>query len=145
MDTRIADVNAFWQGGKLDPESNVQFGEGGAGTFSDGKLNTMIHDKFGRITEFFRIFIENGADPSIRYINKPHIGTDRLTKIVRNIRKDIIACGGDVRFRTRLTGIDIKDGSLHGIYVNDTEYIECDTLVLALGHSAIPRCPILRL
>ena len=136
VDTRIDDVNAFWQGGKLDPESNVQFGEGGAGTFSDGKLNTMIHDKFGRITEFFRIFIENGADPSIRYINKPHIGTDRLTKIVRNIRKDIIACGGDVRFRTRLTGIDIKDGSLHGIYVNDTEYIECDTLVLALGHSA---------
>lgn len=136
VDTRIADVNAFWNGGKLDPESNVQFGEGGAGTFSDGKLNTMIHDKFGRITEFFRIFIENGADPSIRYINKPHIGTDRLTEIVRNIRKEIIACGGEVRFRTKLTGLDIKNGALRGIYVNAGEYIECDTLILALGHSA---------
>ena len=136
VDTRIADVNAFWNGGKLDPESNVQFGEGGAGTFSDGKLNTMIHDKFGRITEFFRIFIENGADASIRYINKPHIGTDRLSGIVRNIRKEIIACGGEVRFRSKLTGLDIKDSVLRGIYVNDTEYIDCDALVLALGHSA---------
>lgn len=136
VDTRIADVNAFWQGGPLDPESNVQFGEGGAGTFSDGKLNTMIHDKFGRITEFFRIFIECGADPSIRYINKPHIGTDRLTEIVRNIRKEIISCGGEVRFGTKLTGLDIHDGRLCGIYVNGREYIECDTLVLALGHSA---------
>ncbi|MBQ3912328.1 MAG: FAD-dependent oxidoreductase [Lachnospiraceae bacterium] len=136
VDTRIADVNAFWQGGPLDPESNVQFGEGGAGTFSDGKLNTMIHDKFGRITEFFRIFIECGADPSIRYINKPHIGTDRLTEIVRNIRKEIISCGGEVRFGTKLTGLDIHDGRICGIYVNGSEYIECDTLVLALGHSA---------
>ncbi len=136
VDTRIADVNAFWQGGPLDPESNVQFGEGGAGTFSDGKLNTMIHDKFGRITEFFRIFIKCGADPSIRYINKPHIGTDRLTEIVRNIRKEIISCGGEVRFDTKLTGLDIHDRRLCGIYVNGSEYIECDTLVLALGHSA---------
>ena len=136
VDTRIADVTAFWQGGSLKPDSNVQFGEGGAGTFSDGKLNTMIHDRFGRITEFFRIFIECGADPSIRYINKPHIGTDRLTEIVRNIRKEIIACGGEVRFGTKLTGLDIKKGTLCGISVNGSEYIECDSVVLALGHSA---------
>ena len=136
VDTRIRDVSSFWQGRPLNPESNVQFGEGGAGTFSDGKLNTMIHDKFGRITEVFRIFVENGADPSIKYINKPHIGTDKLTEIVKNIRKEIIKCGGEVRFNSKLTGLDIKSGSLHGIYINNSEYLPCDTLVLAIGHSA---------
>ncbi len=136
VDTRIQDVGSFWNGGPLKPESNVQFGEGGAGTFSDGKLNTMIHDKFGRITEVFRVFVENGADPSIRYINKPHIGTDRLTKIVKNIRKEIIDCGGEVRFNSKLAGLDIKDGVLKGIYINNSEYLPCDTLVLAIGHSA---------
>ncbi len=136
VDTRIRDVNSFWSGGPLNPESNVQFGEGGAGTFSDGKLNTMIHDNFGRITEVFRIFIENGADPSIRYINKPHIGTDRLTGIVKNIRKEINACGGEVRFGAKLTGIEIKDNAVKGVYINSAEYLECDTLVLAIGHSA---------
>ncbi len=136
VNTRIRDVNSFWSGGPLNPESNVQFGEGGAGTFSDGKLNTMIHDNFGRITEVFRIFIENGADPSIRYINKPHIGTDRLTGIVKNIRKEINACGGEVRFGAKLTGIEIKDNAVKGVYINSAEYLECDTLVLAIGHSA---------
>ena len=136
VDSRIRAVNAFWSGGPLDPESNVQFGEGGAGTFSDGKLNTMIHDNFGRITEVFRIFIENGADPSIRFINKPHIGTDRLTAIVKNIRREITTCGGEVRFGAKLTGIDIKENAVKGVYINDSEYLECETLVLAIGHSA---------
>ena len=136
VDTRIKDVSSFWNGGPLNTESNVQFGEGGAGTFSDGKLNTMIHDKFGRITEVFRIFVDNGADPSIKYINKPHIGTDCLTQIVKNIRQEIISEDGEVRFKAKLTGLDIKNGKLSGIYVNDSEYISTDTLVLALGHSA---------
>ena len=94
VDSRVEKVSSFWKGGELDENTNVQFGEGGAGTFSDGKLSTMIHDKVGRIGEFFRILVENGADESILYNAKPHVGTDRLAVIVKNIRNKIIELGG---------------------------------------------------
>lgn len=87
IEQRKKEVEAFWQGGALNTESNVQFGEGGAGTFSDGKLNTAIKDPTGRIHEVLRIFAEFGADSRILYVNKPHIGTDVLAKVVQNIRK----------------------------------------------------------
>ena len=102
---RKKSVDAFWKTGVLNPESNVQFGEGGAGTFSDGKLNTAIKDPTGRIHEVLRIFAEFGADSRILYVNKPHIGTDVLAKVVQNIRKKITACGGEVHFQTKLTAL----------------------------------------
>lgn len=86
VDARQADVEAFWQTGRLKPDSNVQFGEGGAGTFSDGKLNTLVKDKYGRNTEVLKTFVKHGADPAILYQGKPHIGTDVLSKVVK-------ACG----------------------------------------------------
>lgn len=140
VDSRKKKVEAFWNGGELDENTNVQFGEGGAGTFSDGKLSTMIHDKVGRIGEFFRILVENGADESILYNAKPHVGTDMLSVIVKNIRKCIIELGGEVRFGCRLNGIITDaEGNLREVIVEDTEGISnicTDTLVLAIGHSA---------
>ncbi len=90
VDTRTKDVEAYWNGGSLNPESNVQFGEGGAGTFSDGKLNTLVKDKNGRNREVLRIFVESGAPEQILYESKPHIGTDILKKVVVNMRQAII-------------------------------------------------------
>lgn len=149
VDSRLKSVEDFWQGKPLNPSSNVQFGEGGAGTFSDGKLNTMVKDKEGYMKEVYRIFIENGADESILYINKPHIGTDKLKNIVKTIREKIIELGGDVRFSTQVTDIIFdeeskcsKNGScterrkVKAVKTADGTIIECDYLVLALGHSA---------
>lgn len=136
VDERIKVVEEFWKNGKLNTASNVQFGEGGAGTFSDGKLNTMIHDEYGRIREVFRIFIENGADESIMYMGKPHIGTDKLTEIVKNIRERIISLGGEVRFNTKMVGMSAEDGHISGITLSDGTEIATDTVVLAIGHSA---------
>ena len=156
VDSRLKTVKDFWQGKPLNPSSNVQFGEGGAGTFSDGKLNTMVKDKEGYMKEVYRIFIENGADESIMYINKPHIGTDKLKNIVKSIREKIIELGGDVRFSTQVTDIvldkekqvdsdyNIDDSNdskqrcikVKGVKLSDGSQIECDYLVLALGHSA---------
>lgn len=138
---RKKEVEAFWQGGALNTESNVQFGEGGAGTFSDGKLNTAIKDPTGRIHEVLRIFAEFGADSRILYVNKPHIGTDVLAKVVQNIRKKITACGGEVHFQTKLTAIHEKDGAVNGITVFDRAENKsfthaCNTVCLAIGHSA---------
>lgn len=135
VESRLEDVNKFWETGRLNTESNVQFGEGGAGTFSDGKLNTMVHDSYGRIKEVFRIFVEHGADESITYINKPHIGTDELREIIIGIRKYIISCGGEIHYNSLLNEIVIKNGAIQGIKVND-EFIDCKMLVLAIGHSA---------
>ena len=101
VDERIQDVENFWNGGELKSNSNVQFGEGGAGTFSDGKLNTLVNDKFGRNTEVLRIFVENGAPEHILYESKPHIGTDVLAKVVVNMRNAIISMGGEVRFHKK--------------------------------------------
>ena len=134
--SRVKDVHNFWRQGQLDPESNVQFGEGGAGTFSDGKLTTQIKGKHNRSRKVLEEFVRAGAPEEILYQSKPHIGTDNLVKIVRNLRNTIISLGGQVRFETKLTSIKVKDGKVAGAVVNETETIETDTIVLALGHSA---------
>jgi len=136
VSSRVKDVQNFWHKGQLDPESNVQFGEGGAGTFSDGKLTTQIKDKYNRSRKVLEEFVRAGAPEEILYQAKPHIGTDNLVKIVKNLRNTIISLGGQVRFETKLTGIKIKDSKVAGAIVNDSETIETDTIVLALGHSA---------
>ncbi len=136
VDSRLKDVEEFWNTGVLKPGSNVLFGEGGAGTFSDGKLNTLIKDKFGRNRKVLEIFVKAGADPKILYENKPHIGTDILTKVVKNIRENIISMGGEVRFNAELTGIHEENGVLKYIEVNGIQKLPCDCLILAIGHSA---------
>lgn len=136
VEERQKAVEEFWNTGKLNTDSNVQFGEGGAGTFSDGKLNTMVKEKSGRIRKVLETFVDFGADSSILYLNKPHIGTDILCNVVRNMRNGIISNGGKVLFGTCLKDIVIENGRVKGIYVNDGQYIECDRLVLAIGHSA---------
>ena len=116
VDERRKTVENFWNTGELDTESNVQFGEGGAGTFSDGKLNTMIKDTSGRIRCMLETFVEFGADPSILYINKPHIGTDVLGNVVSSIRKHIIELGGEIRFNCKITDIlTIEENSYRAI------------------------------
>ena len=136
VEKRIKSVEDFWNNNKLNVNSNVQFGEGGAGTFSDGKLNTLVKDKFGRKDEILKVFVENGANPSILYKNKPHIGTDILVKIVKNMRNKIINWGGEYRFNTTLTDINIENNKIKSIVVNNNETIETDILILAIGHSA---------
>ncbi len=137
VEQRMKDVAAFWAGGALDPESNVQFGEGGAGTFSDGKLTTGTHDP--RIAHVLRTFVAAGAPEDILWQHKPHVGTDLLRQVVRTLRDQIQASGGEVRFGHRLDGIEVRDGRLVSIDVWDgqgTVSIPCDALVLAPGHSA---------
>jgi hypothetical protein len=133
---RLRDVQAFWQGGLLSPESNVQFGEGGAGTFSDGKLVTQIKDKHHRVRKVLQEFVAAGAPEEILYLSRPHIGTDRLVGVVRHLRQTILDLGGQVRFETKLTGLVLRNGRLAGVVVNGAEAIETDCVVLALGHSA---------
>ena len=139
-DKRAEDVERFFREGILDEESNVQYGEGGAGTFSDGKLTTRI--KNHRIRKVLEEFVEAGADPAILYQHMPHLGTDVLRGIVTGIRKKIISLGGEVLFETRLDSLLVKDGRLAGIVTNRGE-IPCSRLVLALGHS--PRATYERL
>lgn len=136
VDARQKSVEQFWSEGILNPESNVQFGEGGAGTFSDGKLNTLVKDKDGRNKEVLRTFVQFGAKPSILYEAKPHIGTDVLSMIVKKMRKEIERLGGQVRFSSCVTDIRIDDGKVKSVVVNGQEEIPCENLVLAIGHSA---------
>ncbi|MCR5609868.1 MAG: FAD-dependent oxidoreductase [Lachnospiraceae bacterium] len=139
VDTRKSIVNRFFTAGELNTECNVQFGEGGAGTFSDGKLNTLIKDKEGRGKFVLETFVKFGANPEITYINKPHIGTDVLSDIVKNMRKEIINLGGEVRFNSKLSEIHSSNGHIEAVTVvcDGNKYdIETDTLVLAIGHSA---------
>lgn len=136
VEQRSKDVEAFWNGGTLNPESNVQFGEGGAGTFSDGKLNTLVKDKFGRNKEVLRIFVEMGAPKEILYDSKPHIGTDVLKNVVANMREEIIKYGGEVRFGSKVTGIEIQNDMVCGVEVNGEYKLETNQVVLAIGHSA---------
>ncbi len=131
-DTRKADVERFWSGGVLNPESNVQFGEGGAGTFSDGKLNTGIKDV--RCRTVLEVFCEFGADKKILYEAKPHIGTDILIDVVKNIRKEIERLGGEIHFNSKVTDIDF-DNCVKSVTVNG-KTIPCSHLILAIGHSA---------
>ena len=136
VEQRREDVEKFWREGVLDPASNVQFGEGGAGTFSDGKLNTLVKDKYGRNKEVLRIFVDAGAPEEILYEAKPHIGTDILCTVVRNLREKITAWGGEVRFDAQVTDICCSEERVTGVVVNGTETIESEVVVLAIGHSA---------
>lgn len=136
VSNRVKTVEHFWKTGVLDTNSNVQFGEGGAGTFSDGKLNTLVKDESGRNHKVLETFAEHGAPEEILYLNKPHIGTDELRTVVQNMRKEIISLGGEVKFRSCLTNIDIQNGKIKGIEINNKDYIECETVVLAIGHSS---------
>lgn len=136
VDTRRQKVEAFWLNGSLDRHSNVQFGEGGAGTFSDGKLNTLVKDPAGRNRLVLEIFVEFGADPAILYQQKPHIGTDVLSGIVKNIRQEIIRLGGEVRFGCPVTDLITEEERLTGVVTAAGEQILTDTVVLAIGHSA---------
>ena len=135
VDTRTRDIENFWQGRGLKLQSNVQFGEGGAGTFSDGKLTTRINDPL--MGEVIEAFIKAGAPEEIRYLHKPHIGTDLLRGIVKNIRQEIIALGGEVRFGTRVTDIETSaGGKLSALIAGGEERIPCDTAFFGIGHSA---------
>ncbi len=136
-------VDRFWNGGALEANSNVQFGEGGAGTFSDGKLNTLVKDPAGRGRLVLQTFVQAGAPEEILYWNKPHLGTDVLIGVVEHIRKEIEELDGEVRFGTQLTDIDIRDGKVCGVYTKNSDcseqeadYLETEVLVLAIGHSA---------
>ncbi len=137
LERRVRQVEEFWRGGPLDPESNVQFGEGGAGTFSDGKLTTGTHDP--RLSHVLRSFVAAGAPEDILWMQKPHVGTDLLRQVVKNFRQQIIDLGGEFCFGHRLSDISTRDGRLKAIAVDqgDLSYtMPCDTLILAPGHSA---------
>ena len=136
VEERVNTVQKFWDGGKLNTESNVQFGEGGAGTFSDGKLNTLVKDLENRGRKVFETFVECGAPEDIMYNYKPHIGTDILISVVKNLREKIISLGGEFRYNTKLTNIIVNNNKVEKIEVNNNEYIDCNVLVLAIGHSA---------
>ena len=131
--TRHEKVQLFFATGELDEKTNVQFGEGGAGTFSDGKLNTGVNNP--RIGWILEQFVRFGAREDILYDAKPHVGTDVLLNVVQNLRKRVIDLGGEVRFNTRVTGICCDDGRLSGIET-ENGIIECDTAIFAIGHSA---------
>ncbi len=136
VDERVRTVNRFWESGRLDPQSNVQFGEGGAGTFSDGKLNTLIKDPDGRIRFVLKEFVRAGAPEEILYHHKPHIGTDILVDIVRTIREEIKALGGEFRFNSCLTGIS-PAMEVYTLFINHgARTLQTGHLVLAIGHSA---------
>lgn len=136
IDKRVQTVEDFWKTNQLNPCSNVQFGEGGAGTFSDGKLNTLVKDPIGRNHKVLDDFVKYGAPSEIIYRNKPHIGTDNLRDIVKNIRKEIISLGGQVRFGAKVTDFIFENETLQALEVNGNEIISCEVAVLAIGHSA---------
>lgn len=136
VEERMQDVQLFWEKGELNPESNVQFGEGGAGTFSDGKLNTLIKDKFGRCKEVLKLFVSMGAPEDILYKQKPHVGTDLLIDMVRNIRNSLIQMGAKVLFDSKVTGFDIVNDKIEAAILTNGEKITADAYVLAIGHSA---------
>ena len=132
--SRHEKVKNFWENGLLDPASNVQFGEGGAGTFSDGKLNTGVNNP--RIDWILERFVEFGAGEDILFDAKPHVGTDVLLDVVQNLRDQVIRLGGEVRFQTQVTDICGENGRVTAVITGDGERIECDHVILAIGHSA---------
>lgn len=133
VDERVAAVKRFFGKGILDTECNIQFGEGGAGTFSDGKLTTRIDDV--RCEAVLEIFAKHGAPHDILYLAKPHIGTDLLRTVIASMRNSIIEMGGEVHFSSRLDSVKIKDGRLSSVTVGGEEH-ECKALLLAIGHSS---------
>ncbi len=136
VDNRLEDVNHFWETGVLNPESNVQFGEGGAGTFSDGKLNTLVKDKYGRNKEVLRVFVEHGAPKKILYDQKPHIGTDVLMEVVRSMRQQMLTWGAEIHYNTKMTDILQKNGNIVSVIAENGQVYETNAVVLAIGHSA---------
>lgn len=134
VEQRALSVQRFWKDGILDPESNVQFGEGGAGTFSDGKLTCRSKDPL--VPWVLEKLAACGAQPEVRYLAKPHIGTDRLRTVIGAIRRELLEKGFSIRFGCRMTDLSIKDGRIAAVTLNDTEEISCDHLILASGHSA---------
>lgn len=136
VDARRRKVDRFWENGELDVRSNVQFGEGGAGTFSDGKLNTLVKDPLKRNQLVLEILHEFGAGDEILYQNKPHIGTDVLSDIVKRIREEIIRLGGRVRFGCQVTDLRIEQGQVTGVVTEQGETIHSRAVILAIGHSA---------
>lgn len=133
---RVKAVEHFWDHNELDLNSNVQFGEGGAGTFSDGKLNTLVKDITNRYRFVLETFVAHGAPSDILYLNKPHIGTDKLRTVVENMRKEIIKMGGEVRFKTQMTDLLIENGQLKAVELNHKEIVPCEVIIPAIGHSA---------
>ena len=134
VDRRTRDVAQFWRTGRLDPASNVQFGEGGAGTFSDGKLTARSRDP--RMNEIIEAFVAAGAPEEIRYLQKPHIGTDVLRTVVKRLREKIIEMGGEVRFGAQVTDITMTAGRITALTVNGAEQIPVSAVFLGIGHSA---------
>ncbi len=136
IEKRTKIVEHFWKTNELFLDSNVQFGEGGAGTFSDGKLNTLVKDKGYRNRKVLEIFVKMGADASILYKNKPHIGTDVLKNVIQNMRKEIIRSGGEFWFESKLTDFQIENERITSITINGEKKVATNVLVLAIGHSA---------
>ena len=136
IEKRVKTVEKFFKENKLNVNSNIQFGEGGAGTFSDGKLNTLTKDKLGRNKKVFEIFVECGAPKEILYLNNPHIGTDILRKVIINMRNKIISMGGKFIYNSTVTDIKINNNRVTGVVINNEKEIKSTTIVLAIGHSA---------
>ena len=134
MDERLRDVQSFWSRGVLEPESNVQFGEGGAGTFSDGKLTTRVRDE--NLEYALEKLVQFGAPPEILRLGKPHIGTDRLRHVIREIRGGLETAGFQVLFRSRLTDIVSRGDRVAAVVLNNRDELPCDCLLLAPGHSS---------
>lgn len=133
---RTVDTFGLWRQGVLDPESNVQFGEGGAGTFSDGKLYSQIKDPGHRGRKVLTEFVEAGAPPEILFVNKPHIGTFRLVKMVETMRAKIESLGGEIRFKSRVEDLILEQGKIRGVILADGQHLAADHVILAVGHSA---------
>lgn len=134
VEERTKMVNAFFDGGELNTSSNVQFGEGGAGAFSDGKLNTQVNSPV--IKEVLQDFVKFGAPSDILYLSKPHIGSDNLPEVVKNIRNEIISLGGEFYFSTKINSLVQKNGCACGVKTEDGRVFDADSVVLAIGHSA---------
>lgn len=141
---RAKDVYSFWKTGKLDGESNVQFGEGGAGTFSDGKLTTQIKDPAGRCAKVIRELVAAGAPEEIAFWYRPHIGTDKLIKVVGNLKREIESLGGEVRMQSRVKDLIVQDGAVAGVELASGDRIETRQVILAIGHSARDTFEMLR-
>ena len=136
IEDRVKSVEHFFLTNELNVNSNIQFGEGGAGTFSDGKLNTLVKDKAFRGKKVFEIFVENGAPEEIMYMNKPHIGTDILRRVIVSMREKIKSLGGEFLYNSTVTDILFETNRITGIKILEKDVILCDALVLAIGHSA---------
>ncbi len=139
VEERVRDIDVFWKTGKLNVQSNVQFGEGGAGTFSDGKLNTLVKDAQGRGKKVLQIFVENGAPEDIIYTSKPHIGTDILIDVVRNMRNRILQWGGEIHFHSQFVDFELEKEQISSVKIcsnNVEKQYPTEHLVLAIGHSA---------